>query len=66
MRVVLDPVLTMSVIVQVQQLIVPLCDDSKSVFEEGDDDEETSDRWKISVQSETVSFVAFAAKLALG
>lgn len=33
---------------EVKELIVPLCDYSQSVLEEGYDDEETANRWEVS------------------
>jgi hypothetical protein len=43
-------VLTSSVIVKIQELIVPLCEDSESVFQESDDNEETTDGWDITIR----------------
>lgn len=41
--------LTVAVVMQVDELVAPLCDDSQRVFEEGDDDEEASEGWQIAV-----------------
>jgi hypothetical protein len=40
-----------SVIVQVEQLVAPLCHDSEGVFEECHHDEEAADCWEVSVQA---------------
>lgn len=42
---------TVSVIMEVQKLIVPLSDNSQSIFEESYDNQEASNCWKISMQS---------------
>lgn len=39
----------MSVLVKVEELVVPLCDDSNCIFEKGNHDEETPDSRYISV-----------------
>ena len=41
----------MSVVVQVEQLITPLRDNSKSIFQEGNHNEETSNCWEVSIDS---------------
>lgn len=41
----------MLVIFEVKQLIVPLCNDSESIFEKSNDNEETADCWQISNES---------------
>jgi hypothetical protein len=41
---------TVSVVVQVEQLVGPLCHDAEGVFEESYHDEEPADCWEISVQ----------------
>ena len=43
------PLLTVPVIVQVEQLIAPLCYYSQCVLEESDDDQEAADGWEVSV-----------------
>ena len=39
---------TVSVIVEIDELVAPLSDDSERVFQEGDNDEKAANRWKIS------------------
>lgn len=41
--------LTVTVVVQVAQLIAPLSDNSQRILQEGDYDEETAYRWEISI-----------------
>jgi hypothetical protein len=38
----------MSVVVEVQELVTPLCNDTESIFEKGNNDEESADGWEIS------------------
>jgi len=37
-----------SVVTQVDKLVAPLRDDSESIFEESDDNEESADSWEVS------------------
>ena len=52
-------VLTVTVVVQVAQLIAPLSDNSKRILQEGDDDEETSYRWEISFQFKSATALPY-------
>lgn len=40
--------LTFSVLAEIQQLVTPLRDYTQRIFQEGDDDQETADRWEVS------------------
>lgn len=46
-------VLTVTEIVEVDQLVIPLCDNAQGVFEESDDNEESADRREVSVFEST-------------
>lgn len=39
---------TVSVVVEVQKLVAPLCDDAERILQESDDNEESPNRWQIS------------------
>jgi hypothetical protein len=39
-----------SVVVQVSELVTPLCENAQRIFEEGNDDQEATDCWQISIQ----------------
>jgi hypothetical protein len=39
-----------SVVVQVGELVAPLCDDAQGILEEGDDDEESANRREITAK----------------
>lgn len=41
--------LTFAVLPQVEKLVAPLCDDSQTVLNESDDDQETANGWEIPV-----------------
>lgn len=49
-------------IFEVEQLIMPLCNDSEGIFEEGNDDEEAADCWQVS-EKRAVSSAAHKAKV---
>lgn len=38
----------MAVVVQVRELVGPLCDNAQGIFEEGNDDEEAADAREVS------------------
>jgi hypothetical protein len=40
--------LTFPVIMQIQQLVAPLCQDSQGILEERDDDQESANGWQVS------------------
>lgn len=42
----------MTVVLQVEQLVGPLGDDTESIFEEGDDDQETANGREIAVNKD--------------
>jgi hypothetical protein len=44
--------LTVTVVLQVEQLVGPLGDDTESIFEEGDDDQETANGREIAVNKD--------------
>lgn len=39
----------MSIVVEICELVAPLGHDAKGIFEERDDNEETANRWEISI-----------------
>jgi hypothetical protein len=41
---------TVPVVVEICELVVPLCQYAQRVFEESDDDQEAADCWQISIQ----------------
>lgn len=47
----------MLVIFEIEELIVPLRDDSDGIFEKGDDNKEAADCWQISNESTASSAV---------
>lgn len=56
--------LTVSVVVEVGKLVTPLRDDSKRIFEKGDNDEETANGWKISMRAKSAQ-CPFSSSIAL-
>lgn len=51
----LGPILTVAVVVKVQQLVAPLGDDSERILEEGNDDQKSSNSRQISTMRRRVS-----------
>ena len=41
--------LTLSVVVEVEKLVTPLGHDADGILEEGNDDEESTDGWEVTV-----------------
>lgn len=54
---------TLSVIVEVCELVAPLCQDAQRILEESDNDQEAADSWKVPIQSYISSTVAGEARL---
>lgn len=42
--------LTVSVVAEVEKLVVPLGDDTESILKESDDNEKAANGWKVTVQ----------------
>lgn len=51
----LGPILTVAVIVKIQQLVAPLGDDSERILEEGDDNQKSSNCRHVSTMRRRVS-----------
>jgi hypothetical protein len=51
----LGPILTVAVIVKIQQLVAPLGDDSERILEEGNDNQESPDSRQVSTMRRRVS-----------
>lgn len=52
----LGPILTVAVIVKIQQLVAPLSHDSERILEEGNDNQESSNSRHISTMRRRVSY----------
>lgn len=53
---------TLSVVVEVCELVAPLCQNAQRIFEESDDDQEAADSWEVPIQTHVSSIVAHVAQ----